>query len=128
VLLLPFLCDLVKQQIFQKGKPYAQIFILPKKVAYDIEEMPAAIKSKREKRNDIVFNNRRKIAKNVWKDNLNQEFDDKYKQLKMIFEKKGIEGVDEFLDKIVACPVVKGKLRYKLVNYKKLNKTKKGVK
>jgi hypothetical protein len=117
-----------QQQIFQKGRPYAQIFILPKKVAYDIEEMPAAIKSKREKRNDIVFNNRRKIAKNVWKDNLNQEFDDKYKQLKMIFEKKGIEGVDEFLDKIVACPVIKGKLRYKLVNYKKLNKTKKGVK
>lgn len=40
----------------------------------------------------------------------------------MIFEKKGIEGVDAFLEKIVACPVMKSKLRYKLVNYKKLNK------
>ena len=39
----------------------------------------------------------------------------------MIFEKKGIDGVDEFLEKIL-CPVVKGKLRYKLVNYSKLNK------
>ena len=89
-----------------------------------IQEMPQDLKSKREKRNDIIFNNRRKIAKNVWKDNLNQEFDDKYKQLKMIFEKKGIQGVDEFLEKIVACPVMKSKLRYKLVNYKKLNKRK----
>jgi hypothetical protein len=60
----------------------------------------------------------------VWKDSLNQEFDDKYKQLKTIFEKKGIAGVDEFLEKLVACPVVKGKLRYKLVNYNKLNKRK----
>ena len=86
--------------------------------------MSPETRKKREKRNDIVFNNRRKVAKHVWKDNLNQEFDDKYKQLKMIFEKKGIEGVDEFLEKIVACPVVKSKLRYKLVNFKKLNKKK----
>jgi hypothetical protein len=113
-----------QQQIFQKGKPYAQIFILPKKVNYEIDEMPAEIKKSREKRNDIIFNNRRKVAKHVWKDSLNQEFDDKYKQLKTIFEKKGIAGVDEFLEKLVACPVVKGKLRYKLVNYNKLNKRK----
>ena len=63
-----------QQQIFQKGKPYAQIFILPKKVEYDIEEMSPETRKKREKRNDIVFNNRRKVAKHVWKDNLNQEF------------------------------------------------------
>jgi hypothetical protein len=86
--------------------------------------MPAEIKKSREKRNDIIFSNRRKVAKHVWKDSLNQEFDDKYKQLKTIFEKKGIAGVDEFLEKLVACPVVKGKLRYKLVNYNKLNKRK----
>jgi len=112
-----------QQQIFQKGKPYAQIFILPKKVNYEIEEMPPEVRQKRERRNDIVFNNRRKIAKHNWRDNLNQEFDDNYKQLKMIFEKKGIDGVDEFLEKVL-CPVVKGKLRFKLVNYSKLNKKK----
>jgi hypothetical protein len=85
--------------VFQKNIPYAQVLILPRKVNYNIEKMSNTTEKERSERNSLIFNNRKKYAKNIWKDSNGKEFDDKYKQIKIIFEKHGIEAVDQFLSK-----------------------------
>jgi hypothetical protein len=83
--------------VFQKGKPYAQMLVLPRKVDYSIEKMTKELEAERNQRNTLIFSNRKKYSKNIWKDSNGKEFDDKYKQIKNIFEKHGIEAVDKFL-------------------------------
>ena len=111
--------------VFQKDKPYAQLLILPRKVNYVIEKMSPETEKQRSERNNLIFNNRRKFTKNTWKDSNGKEFDDKYKQIKMIFEKHGVEGVDKFLSQFKNGPEkteIKRKLR--LIGYKsKKNKS-----
>jgi len=113
--------------VFQKGKPYAQALILPRKVSYNIQRMPEEMEQKRNTRNSLVFNNRKKFAKNIWIDNNGKEFDDKYKVLKMIYEKKGVMAVDEFLSQFLQTANKKDleqkiKRKLKIFNLKKKRK------
>ncbi len=86
--------------IFRKDDPVAQILILPRKVNYDLKEMSLAEKSERNLIDNQINKHAKKICKNDWKDHLNNNFDDKYKVLSGIYAKKGVQGVNTFLDSL----------------------------
>ena len=86
-----------QEHIFRYNEPYAQILIVPEKVTYDLQEMSNEEKTKRSVREQTIANNAQYIAKNIWNDHVDHKFDDKYKQLKSAYQKKGDQGVEDAL-------------------------------
>lgn len=86
--------------IFRKGEPYAQILVIPKKMAYTLEPMPLNEQQARTMFDEVVGGCARHIATNSWKDHRGKSFDDKYKVLNNISVKHGTEGVLRHVDRV----------------------------
>jgi len=86
--------------IFRKGEPFGQILILPQRISYDIKEMSSEEAFKRNFLDENINKYAHKISKNNWHDYIGHNFNDKYKILNNIFVKKGLDGVNRFLDEI----------------------------
>lgn len=84
--------------IFKKDEPYAQILIVPERVTYNMVEMKDSEKVARSKREETISERSQYIAKNVWRDHVGNQFDDKYRRLKSAHAKGGIEAVDEMIN------------------------------
>lgn len=110
---------------FKKGEPYAQILILPKKVNYDITEMTELEKEKRTSLESNVSKYKKYFCKK-WKDDKGNTFDNKYKVLSKIFNKEGIEGINNIV-KDCSDKENQNKKNIKLFKYKK-NETNKNRK
>jgi len=87
--------------IFRKGEPYAQILILPRKTNYDVQLMTPMEQSKRSMLDEQVTKYAKQFVTNDWYDYLGHNFDDKYKILNNIYVKKGLSGVNQFLDSVI---------------------------
>lgn len=81
--------------IFRKNEPYAKILVVPKNYNYELEQMSNEESLERAKIELNIGKFKNKIYKKSWKDNQGNMFDDKYKQLSKIYEKKGLDGIKE---------------------------------
>lgn len=97
--------------VFRKGEPYAQLILVPRRINYDIQPMSEAEAARRQWRDSKISNYARHIAKNNWTDHKANPFDDKYKVLAGVFAKEGVDGVDRYLDAVLAGAVVEQKQR-----------------
>jgi hypothetical protein len=95
--------------IFKKGEPYAQVLIIPKKIGYDIKEMTISESMQREEINEKISKHCKKFVKNDWKDNLGQNFDDKYKVLSSVFKKNGEKGIQDLIESVTSKIKTKSK-------------------
>jgi len=73
--------------IFKKNNPYAQILIVPKKIEYKIKEMT---EQEAKERSELEANIG-KFAEKSWKDHKGNMFDDKYKVLSRVSNKKELD-------------------------------------
>ena len=107
--------------IFKKNEPYAQILILPKKVEYKVSEMNQEESTKRFLLDEKIDKYAKDFVKNDWFDYKGNNFDDKYKILNAIFAKEGLEGIQNFLNKIENEVELKKnkKIRARLIKRKK---------
>jgi hypothetical protein len=80
--------------------PYGKIIFVPKKVDYEIEDMPSSVSSKRILRDHFIGTLMKKISTNSWFDYLGHKFDNKYRVLANIATKYGEEGIDDFLSRL----------------------------
>lgn len=87
--------------IFRKNEPYAQVLVLPRKVVYDIKEMTPEEKEERRVLDDKLAKYHKYFVRNRWTDHIGHTFDDKYRILSGIFAKHGVDGINNFLNKIV---------------------------
>lgn len=101
VFFVVFKSPLPNQEIhFKKNMPYGKIIFVPKKVEYEIEEMPNSMISKRTKRDEFINSLVKKLTTNRWLDYLGNSFDNKYRILSNIVTKYGEEGLDDILSKL----------------------------
>lgn len=84
--------------VFKKHEPYAQILVLPKKVAYEINPMDNAEATERVNLENQIMNAEAKLADHAWTDHKGNHFNDKYKVMARIFNKDGYEGVKQFIE------------------------------
>jgi hypothetical protein len=99
--------------IFRKGEPFAQILILPQKVQYDIKEMSPEEAVRRNFRDENIGKFASKIITNKWKDYLGNEFDDKYKVLNNVFIRRGMTGINEYLEQLGAEAIAPRPMKFK---------------
>lgn len=83
--------------IFEKGQPYAQILIIPRKIVYNVTPMSDEEAKARSDRETQLSKLGNKIAKNVWIDHAGHEFSDKYRQLSNAYHQGGEEAVEELI-------------------------------
>lgn len=81
--------------VFNKGDPYGQVLFVPQKSDVVFEQFSQKEIIERENRDRKISSYSKKIATNVWKDNKNLTFDNKYKILSLSYSKGGYEEVDE---------------------------------
>lgn len=101
--------------IFRKGEPYGQVLVIPKRVNYDIKEMTVAEATERGIIDNKLNKHCKRFVKNDWHDHLGHNFDDKYKMLSTISNKKGAKGVKEFIEAVAANIENKKKFIGKLI-------------
>lgn len=90
--------SLGKYHLFEQGKPYAQIMVLPKKVTYQVEKMSVEEMREREYIEEMIDKADTEIAKHNWLDHKGHPFNDKYKVLSQVYAKSGKQGVIQFLE------------------------------
>ena len=101
VFFVVFKSPLPNQELhFKKNMPYGKIIFVPKKVEYEIEDMPNSLISKRMKRDEFINSLVKKLTTNRWFDYLGNSFDNKYRILSNIVTKYGEEGLDDILSKL----------------------------
>lgn len=104
--------------IFRKNEPYAQVLIVPEKVSYDLVEMSPVEKDARIRLEKIINANRKQLSKNMWKDHKDNNFDDKYKQVKLIYSRLNHD--DKALaDYLTNIPTKKASFKPILCGFKK---------
>ena len=84
--------------IFRKNEPYAQILVVPIKSNYEIIEMTTEEKNKRSFFENKINRFKNLISKNIWKDHVGHEFNDKYKQILSVYNKEGMEGIEKLFN------------------------------
>jgi len=83
--------------VFRHREPYAQILVLPKKVAYELYPMDQEEYNKRTQLDAMINQGDKCLCNNAWVDNTGHHFNDKYKVLARQFHKGGTEGVEDFI-------------------------------
>lgn len=97
--------------IFRKNEPYGQIFVLPKKVQYDIIPMTPAEIAERVQLEEKITKHHNYFIKNKWTDHVGHTFDDKYKQLNTAYAKNGLQGIHDLLNSAIQEEIEEKTLR-----------------
>jgi Flp pilus assembly protein TadD len=84
-----------QRHIFRRGLPYAQIIVVPHRVAYAIERMTPEETAERGALEATLVGAQTYIAEHRWHDHTGQTFNDKYKLLSRIFHMHGAEAVKD---------------------------------
>ena len=87
-----------QKYIFRKHEPIAQLLVLPRKVAYDIQRMSPAEENGRNAQDNRITSLCKRFVTNDWRDHRGNNFDDKYKIMNNLFVKRGAAGVKRLLD------------------------------
>lgn len=99
--------------VFRTGEAYAQILVVPKRVAYDIRPMTHEEQRSRAAFDASVSKLGKELSRVVWKDHLGNTFDDKYKMLKKAFDRGGDAAVRDLIEttrlRAGQPPVIPGK-------------------
>jgi len=93
--------------IFRKDEPYGQILVVPRKVLYDIQPMTHSEQLARAAIDDIIVKYSKTICSNNWRDNLGNNFNDKYKMLNQLYVRKGKDAVINFLQSLSSKTIQK---------------------
>ena len=83
-----------ERHVFRKGDPVAQILFVPHKVTYELQPFTAEEEAYRRKRESEIDQAKAKIATNLWKNPVGNEFGDYYKVMARAFARDGQSGVD----------------------------------
>lgn len=86
--------------IFRHGEPYGQVLIVPAKTKYEIQEMSAAEKNERATIEKKISMFTYQIGKHSWNDNVGNNFNDKYKQMQIIYNKGGMDALYELFNSL----------------------------
>ena len=114
-----------RRHIFRKGEPYAQILILPNKVDYEIKEMSEVeIREREFQESELARIGSTHIASHSWVDHKGNNFDDKYKIIKKLHAKGGMDAVREVYQgaKTKELNVIKENERLRVKKQKKMPK------
>jgi hypothetical protein len=89
--------------VFRPGEPYAQLLVVPVDQTYDVRPMEAQLAADRAKQDRQVTLLAYFLARHLWRSDVGNWFDDKYKQLLRLFRRDGLGAVAEHLDAVEAC-------------------------
>lgn len=87
--------------VLRKGEPYAQILIVPRRLAYEVVPITPDEARRRETKSGLISECGDRIARHRWVDASGHRFNDKYKVLQSAFLKRGAEGVEDVIRKAV---------------------------
>lgn len=111
--------------VFRKGDPYAAALILPHRVRYDVQPMTEAEAKAREALSHRIAHLAPQIATHSFRSDAGHLFDNKYKVLARAFAKGGLKAVERVVER-AAEDSAAGRMRGKLVRYKRRNRSSRG--
>jgi hypothetical protein len=86
--------------VFRPGEPYAQLLVVPADQTYEVRPMEPERAADRARQDRQVTLFAYFLAKHLWRSDMGNWFDDKYKQLLRLFRRDGLDAVRDHLQAV----------------------------